>query len=228
MRHTYTIQQVADLLGKSRQTVYAMIEDGRLPPPAQLGGVKRWRRATIEDVIRRESELITTMEAAELLGVARSTVVKMYQDGRLPPPVRRGKAPRWRRAQIEEILAAAEREATREDFEAAEALAWAEEEALAAAEREATREAVAPSLAASPSAVACPMCGHRANEDAISFEDAVEYQLEELAEDHGLYQLLGVSDSGQVLLRPVRVAPPRVLEPERGAPVHGPRKGDGS
>ena len=164
-------------------------------------------------MIEREAELMSSAEVAEWLGVFPSTVKIWVQEGRLPKPVQWGKVIRWERSALEQMIAAAEREAEREAFYAAEALAWkqaeAGSEALATEKREAKREAAATLFAANPGTAACPTCGHRADDGAILFEDSVECQFPELADNRVLYQLLGVSDSGQVLLRPVRVAPPK-------------------
>lgn len=45
-------------------------------------------------------------EVAKLLGISRAHVWRMHSSGRLPPPVRLGRAVRWERAAIEGWLSA--------------------------------------------------------------------------------------------------------------------------
>ena len=106
-----TIEEVTALLGKSRQTVYNMLKDGRLPPAARLGRLRRWRRSTVEAVIEREAELMSSVEVAQWLGISRNTAKIWVQEGRLPEPIQWGKVIRWERSVLEQTIAAAEREA---------------------------------------------------------------------------------------------------------------------
>lgn len=111
MEDLLSIEEVTALLGKSRQTVYNMLKDGRLPPAAHLGRLRRWRRSTVEAVIEREAELMSSVEVAQWLGVSRNTAKIWVQEGRLPKPVQWGKVIRWERSVLEQAIAAAEREA---------------------------------------------------------------------------------------------------------------------
>ena len=106
-----TIEEATALLGKSRQTVYNMLKDGRLPPAARLGRLRRWRRSTVEAVIEREAELMSSVEVAQWLGISRNTAKIWVQEGRLPEPIQWGKVIRWERSVLEQTIAAAEREA---------------------------------------------------------------------------------------------------------------------
>ena len=111
MEDLLSIEEVTALLGKSRQTVYNMLKDGRLPPAAHLGRLRRWQRSTVEAVIEREAELMSSVEVAQWLGVSRNTAKIWVQEGRLPKPVQWGKVIRWERSVLEQAIAAAEREA---------------------------------------------------------------------------------------------------------------------
>lgn len=58
----------------------------------------------------------SAQEVARLLGISRAHVWRMHSSGRLPKPVRLGRAVRWGRAEIEGWLAAGA--PTRERWEA--------------------------------------------------------------------------------------------------------------
>ena len=45
---TLGVNQVAQLLGLSKRTIYRLLDAGKIPKPIQLGGAVRWRRTDIE------------------------------------------------------------------------------------------------------------------------------------------------------------------------------------
>jgi len=50
--------------------------------------------------------LLTDVQAANLAGISRATWHRLRSAGKLPPSVRLGRSVRWRRAEIEEWIAA--------------------------------------------------------------------------------------------------------------------------
>lgn len=50
--------------------------------------------------------VLDAREAARLLGISRSTFLKLHAAGKVPMPVRFGRAVRWRREEMNEWLAA--------------------------------------------------------------------------------------------------------------------------
>ena len=45
---TLGVNQVAQLLGLSKRTIYRLLDAGKIPKPIQLGGTVRWPRTDIE------------------------------------------------------------------------------------------------------------------------------------------------------------------------------------
>lgn len=37
-----TVEEVAKTLGRSPSTIYRAVQDGKLPPPRDIGGARRW------------------------------------------------------------------------------------------------------------------------------------------------------------------------------------------
>ena len=60
------------------------------------------------DIATRAVEplLLPADEAARLLGISRGHLYKLHASGRLPEPVRLGRAVRWSRRELEDWLAA--------------------------------------------------------------------------------------------------------------------------
>lgn len=50
---------------------------------------------------REKTLVVDAREAARLLGISRSTFMKLHSAGKVPSPLRFGRAVRWRRAEIE-------------------------------------------------------------------------------------------------------------------------------
>lgn len=46
------VQEVADMLGIGRSTVWANVKDGRLPAPVKIGGATRWRLADLQPLVQ--------------------------------------------------------------------------------------------------------------------------------------------------------------------------------
>ncbi len=101
------LPEVTKMLGCAQNTVYKMVEDGRLPPPVRTGGVVRWWQHEIEEALEYDKKLVTTRAAMEWLQVSRGTLRRMVEDGRVPPPVRRGGTDHWLRDDLEAAIAAA-------------------------------------------------------------------------------------------------------------------------
>ena len=100
------LPEVTKMLGCAQNTVYKMVEDGRLPPPVRTGGVVRWWQHEIEEALEYDKKLVTTRAAMEWLQVSRGTLRRMVEDGRVPPPVRRGGTDHWLRDDLEAAIAA--------------------------------------------------------------------------------------------------------------------------
>ena len=101
------LPEVAKMLGCAQNTVYKMVEDGRLPPPVRTGGIVRWWQHEIDEALEYDKKLVTTRAAMEWLQVSRGTLRRMVEDGRVPPPVRRAGTDHWLRDDLEAAIAAA-------------------------------------------------------------------------------------------------------------------------
>jgi excisionase family DNA binding protein len=49
-------EQVAELLGVSRVTVYRWRRQGELPEPIRIGGSIRWHRPTLRDILTKKGK----------------------------------------------------------------------------------------------------------------------------------------------------------------------------
>ena len=78
-----------------------------MPPPVRTGGVVRWWQHEIEEALEYERKLVSTQEAMGWLQVSRGTLRRMVEDGRVPPPARRGGKDRWLRDELEAAIDAA-------------------------------------------------------------------------------------------------------------------------
>lgn len=46
-----TTKEVAELLRRSRRTIYRLCDSGKMPKPSRIGGTLVWKRQVIEDWI---------------------------------------------------------------------------------------------------------------------------------------------------------------------------------
>jgi excisionase family DNA binding protein len=51
-----TIRDVSKLLGISQRAIWGWANDGKFPPPLELGRLRRWRREDIEAWLARQAE----------------------------------------------------------------------------------------------------------------------------------------------------------------------------
>ena len=86
MAELLRLPDVAKMLGCAQNTVYKMVEDGRLPPPVRTGGIVSWWQHEIEEALEYDKKLVTTRAAMEWLHVSRGTLRRMVEDGRVPRP----------------------------------------------------------------------------------------------------------------------------------------------
>ena len=52
---TLDVNEVAQLLGVSKRTVYRLLDAGQIPKPLKLGNATRWRRTDIELFVKAGS-----------------------------------------------------------------------------------------------------------------------------------------------------------------------------
>lgn len=49
---------------------------------------------------RAQGELLRTGEVAEMIGISKRSVLRLFNDGQMPPPISVGRMTRWRRSDI--------------------------------------------------------------------------------------------------------------------------------
>lgn len=108
-----TAAEAAEILGVTRQSVYRLVHEGKLPKPDKYknAGLRLddVERASLERLRPRASHpyWVCVREAAELLGLSRTRIRQLADAGRVPGVLHDG---RWwfRRPQIEVVANARE------------------------------------------------------------------------------------------------------------------------
>ena len=80
-----TTQEAMQMLGVSRPTIFAMVKDGRLPPPHPLGNANYWRRVDVEALAAASRPNVIAIDPGAGAEVDRQGRLVQYGAGALTP-----------------------------------------------------------------------------------------------------------------------------------------------
>ncbi len=101
-------REAAELLGVSLTTWRSLYRSGKTPKPIRLGRRILWKREEIKGCVDKvakcseEKILISDREAAELLGISRTTWWSLFNSGRTPKEIRLGRRILWRLEELKD------------------------------------------------------------------------------------------------------------------------------